>query len=56
MPLSLQQPAEPDPARAAIWEGLWASYERAHQAITQHCHADPVAQERLIQPVPPAAR
>ena len=38
-------PAEPDPARAAIWDGLWASYERARQAIAQHCHADPAAQE-----------
>ena len=38
--------AEPDPARAAIWDGLWASYERARYAIAQHCHADPgVAQE-----------
>ncbi|HXZ70712.1 MAG TPA: FGGY-family carbohydrate kinase [Streptosporangiaceae bacterium] len=37
--------AEPDPARAAIWDGLWASYERARQAIAQHCHAGPVARE-----------
>lgn len=38
--------AEPDPARAAIWDGLWTSYERARHAIAQHCHADPgVAQE-----------
>ena len=33
--------AEPDPGRAAIWDGLWASYERARRAAAAHDHAGP---------------
>jgi hypothetical protein len=28
--------AEPDPDRAAAWDGLWASYEQARHAIAAH--------------------
>jgi len=38
--------AEPDPARAAMWDGLWASYEQARHAVSQHYHADPGAPRR----------
>jgi|SRR5579859_2219418 len=31
--------AEPDPGRAALWDELWASYEQARGAVTQHYHA-----------------
>jgi len=31
--------AEPDPARAAVWDALWPDYEHARQAITCHYHA-----------------
>jgi xylulokinase len=31
--------AEPDPARAAVWDALWTDYERARAAITSHYHA-----------------
>jgi len=33
--------AEPDPGRAAMWDELWASYEQARHAVSQHYHADP---------------
>ena len=36
--------AEPDPGRAAMWDELWASYEHARQAVSQHYHADPPPQ------------
>ncbi len=32
--------AEPDPGRAALWDELWASYEQARRAVTQHYHAE----------------
>jgi xylulokinase len=35
--------AEPDPDRAAIWDELWATYERARRAVAQHDHAGPSA-------------
>jgi sugar (pentulose or hexulose) kinase len=35
--------AEPDPGRAAVWDGLWASYEQARQAIAAHGPAGPRA-------------
>ena len=38
--------AEPDPGRAAIWDGLWATYERARRAVAQHDHAGPGAPRR----------
>jgi hypothetical protein len=38
--------AEPDPGRAAIWDGLWAAYERARRAVAQHDHAGPGAPRR----------
>lgn len=31
--------AEPDPARGALWNELWASYEQARRAVTRHYHA-----------------
>jgi hypothetical protein len=31
--------AEPDPSRAAVWDGLWASCERARRAVTRYYHA-----------------
>jgi xylulokinase len=31
--------AEPDPARAALWDALWSDYERARESITRHYHA-----------------
>jgi xylulokinase len=33
--------AEPDPARAALWDALWSDYEHARRAITRHYHAVP---------------
>jgi xylulokinase len=33
--------AEPDLDRAAMWDGLWATYERARRAVAQHDHAGP---------------
>jgi xylulokinase len=30
--------AEPDPARGALWDELWASYEQARRAVTRHYH------------------
>jgi xylulokinase len=38
--------AEPDPDRAAIWDELWATYERARRAVAQHDHAGPSAPRR----------
>jgi sugar (pentulose or hexulose) kinase len=38
--------AEPDPDRAAIWDELWATYERARRAVAQHDHAGPSAPPR----------
>ena len=38
--------AEPDPDRAAIWDELWATYERARRAVAQHDHAGPSALRR----------
>jgi hypothetical protein len=38
--------AEPDPDRAAIWDELWATYERARRAVAQHDHARPSAPRR----------
>ena len=38
--------AEPDPDRAAMWDELWASYEQARHAVSQHYHADPRAPRR----------
>jgi xylulokinase len=38
--------AEPDPARAVIWDELWASYEQARRAVAQHDHAGPGAPRR----------
>ena len=35
--------AEPDPDRAAIWDELWATYERARRAVAQHDHGGPSA-------------
>jgi hypothetical protein len=37
--------AEPDPDRAAIWDELWATYERARHAVAQHDHAGPSAHQ-----------
>jgi hypothetical protein len=37
--------AEPDPDRVAIWDELWAAYERARHAVAQHDHAGPSAQQ-----------
>src|SRR5947207_6234287 len=31
--------AEPDPGRAAMWDELWATYERARHAVAQHDRA-----------------
>ena len=31
--------AEPDPARAAVWDALWSDYEHARQSITRHYHS-----------------
>jgi xylulokinase len=31
--------AEPDPSRGAVWDELWASYERARRAVTRYYHA-----------------
>jgi xylulokinase len=31
--------AEPDDARAALWDGLWAGYESARRAVAGHDHA-----------------
>ena len=31
--------AEPDPARAATWDAIWADYEHARKAIVRHYHA-----------------
>ena len=31
--------AEPEPARAAVWDALWTDYERARAAISRHYHA-----------------
>jgi len=33
--------AEPDPDRAAVWDELWAAYEHARRAVSQHYHAGP---------------
>ncbi|HXP21878.1 MAG TPA: FGGY family carbohydrate kinase [Streptosporangiaceae bacterium] len=44
---------EPDPSRARTWDGLWASYERARQAITSHYH-DGHQPARPAGPTPPA--
>jgi hypothetical protein len=41
--------AEPDPDRAAMWDELWASYEQARHAVSQHYHADPSAPRRAGQ-------
>jgi hypothetical protein len=38
--------AEPDPDRAAIWDELWATYERARHAVAQHDRAVPDARRR----------
>jgi xylulokinase len=38
--------AEPDPARAVIWDELWAWYEQARRAVAQHDHAGPGAPRR----------
>jgi hypothetical protein len=38
--------AEPDPDRAAIWDELWASYERVRHAVAQHDRAGPGAPRR----------
>jgi len=40
------QATEPDPVRAAIWDELWASYERARQAVARHDHAGSSAPRR----------
>ena len=33
-------PAVPDPGRTAVWDELWARYERARRAVTAHYHAE----------------
>jgi len=38
--------AEPDPDRAAIWDELWATYERTRRAVARHDRAVPAAQRR----------
>jgi xylulokinase len=45
-PESAPPAAGPDPARAAIWDELWASYERVRRAVAQHGRAGPSAQRR----------
>jgi xylulokinase len=44
--------AEPDPGRAALWDELWASYEQARHAVSQHYHAGPP--HRSAKPDAPA--
>jgi xylulokinase len=38
--------AEPDSARAALWDALWHRYEHARQAISRHYHGCPAAAAR----------
>jgi xylulokinase len=45
-PESASPAAEPDPGRAAMWDELWASYEQARHAVSQHYHLDPGAPRR----------
>src|SRR5262252_7660214 len=37
---------EPDPDRSAIWDELWATYERARRAVARHDRAGPGAPRR----------